>query len=171
MFERVDGKIVGNQDQMQLYWTELPEFGHLQSHRKSDDARQGGGGDDAHLGLLRDGLARLLDDEGQAYALLQERFLAFLSTLLGFPSASFDVAATLWAYGLDSLSAVSCQYWFHRGSFSPLSFPLFVVAMAVGAKFLCVELEIDVSVGEVLNAASIAGLVTKALEKVRTKRS
>ena len=126
MFERVDGKIVGNQDQMQLYWTELPEFSHLQSHRKSsDDARrQQGGGGDANLGLLCDGLARLLDDEGQAYALLQERFLAFLSTLLGFPSASFDVAATLWAYGLDSLSAVSCQYWFHRGSFSPLPFPL-----------------------------------------------
>ena len=110
MFERVDGKIVGNQDQMQLYWTELPEFGHLQSHRKSDKIGNGNEG----MGL-RESLGKLNDEEWAG--MLQGRFLGFLSTLLGFAKESFDGKARLGAYGLDSLSAVSCQYWFHRGLF------------------------------------------------------
>ena len=110
MFERVDGKIVGNQDQMQLYWTELPEFSHLQSHRKSGTSGKRAG----DLGL-KDSLRMLNDEEWSK--MLQERFIEFLSTLLGFAKENFDGKARLGAYGLDSLSAVSCQYWFHRGLF------------------------------------------------------
>ena len=113
MFERVDGKIVGNQDQMQLYWTELPEFSHLQSHRTSGTSGKGAG----DLGL-RESLGKVSD--GEWAGMLSERFLGFLATLLGFAKESFDGKARLGAYGLDSLSAVSCQYWFHRGLFSLL---------------------------------------------------
>lgn len=108
MFERVDGKLVGSQDQTQLYWTELPEFSHLQSHRFGDAKERS----DEKLSLreqLRD------SDKMDPRVVLLEAFLAFLSQLLGFSSESFNPAVSLAMYGLDSLSAVSCQYWFYRG--------------------------------------------------------
>ena len=113
MFERIDGKLMGSQDQAQLYWTELPEFSHLQAHRLSD-AKEGHG---PKLSL-REQLQNCCEKE--AHAVLLEAFLAFLSQLLGFSSESFSPASSLAMYGLDSLSAVSCQYWFYRGMFAPL---------------------------------------------------
>ena len=108
MFERVDGKLMGSQDQTQLYWTELPEFSHLQSHRLSDAEDKL----DTKLSLCE----QLRNSNGKdAHAVLLEAFLAFLAQLLGFNSGSFNPALALAMYGLDSLSAVSCQYWFYRG--------------------------------------------------------
>lgn len=108
MFERVDGKLVGSQDQTQLYWTELPEFSHLQSHRLSDAKEK------VHVELsLREQLRDC--DKENAHSVLFQAFLAFLTQLLGFSSESFNPALSLAMYGLDSLSAVSCQYWFYRG--------------------------------------------------------
>lgn len=112
MFERVDGKLMGSQDQTQLYWTELPEFSHLQSHRLSDATEK----PDVKLSLreqLQEG------NDKDAHAVLLEAFLAFLTQLLGFSSESFNPALSLAMYGLDSLSAVSCQYWFYRGVLIP----------------------------------------------------
>ncbi len=108
MFERVDGKLVGSIDQQQLYWTELPEFGFLQSHRLSS----GKEGASTKAGLLEQ--VRKLN-ERDAKAALLVAFFAFLSELLGFPNTTFDATSSLSMYGLDSLSAVSCQYWFHKG--------------------------------------------------------
>lgn len=108
MFERVDGKLVGSQDQTQLYWTELPEFSHLQSHRLSDAKEK----IDEKLSL-REQLQKC--DKKNAHTVLLEAFLTFLTQLLGFSSESFNPALSLAMYGLDSLSAVSCQYWFYRG--------------------------------------------------------
>lgn len=109
MYERVDGKLLGSQDQTQLYWTEVPEFSHLQSHRLS--SAKGGKGD-SQLSL-RKRLQGL--NKGGAHGIAMEAFLAFLSQLLGFESSTFNPGSPLAVYGLDSLSAVSCQYWFYRG--------------------------------------------------------
>ena len=111
MFDRVDGKLVGSRDQVQLFWTELPEFGFLQNHKLGDTEVSP---NDAKLSL-REKVLSLPDKEAQN--LLQAAFIAFLSQLLGFDAGKLDPSSSLAAYGLDSLSAVSCQYWIHRSRY------------------------------------------------------
>lgn len=110
MFERVDGKLVGSQDQTMLYWTELPEFGFLQSYRKTWNTDQDKGEKDLSLKDQVDALGEL-----DARLRLLGSFLSFLAGLLGYEVGVFDPTSPLVTYGLDSLSGVSCQYWFHRG--------------------------------------------------------
>lgn len=109
MFERVDGKFLGSQDQTMLYWTELPEFSRLQAHRRTWESDDEGGRDES----LRKKLSYLGSVEG--IDTLTGEFLEFPAKLLGFSQEIFDPKSGLAAYGLDSLSGVSCQYWFHRG--------------------------------------------------------
>lgn len=108
MFDRVDGTLVGSRDQTQLFWTELPEFAFLQNHKLGDT-------DERLADTKRSPRERaLLLPEHEAQEVLQEAFIGFLSQLLGFPVAKFQPTSPFTAYGLDSLSAVSCQYWLHR---------------------------------------------------------
>ena len=109
MFECIDGKLVGSQDQTQLYWTDLPEFGHLQSHSLSEATNK----PDRQLNL-QERIQSLNKEE--ARITLLEAFLDFLSKLLGFATSTFNPTSPLSMCGLDSLSAVSCQYWFYKGS-------------------------------------------------------
>jgi NAD(P)-dependent dehydrogenase (short-subunit alcohol dehydrogenase family) len=111
MFDRVDGRLKGSKDQTHLFWTELPEFGFLQDHKLSDDQDETS---DAEVSL-RDRVLRSSEEDGKA--LLQEAFIGFLSQLLGFDTAKFQPSSSLSTYGLDSLSAVSCQYWLHRSMY------------------------------------------------------
>lgn len=115
MFDRIDGDLVGSRDQKQLFWTELPEFGFLQNHKLGDTAT---GLDDKNISLRDRALSRP-DDEAQS--LLADAFIEFLSQLLGFEKSKLQTTSSLNAYGLDSLSAVSCQYWIHRSRDIPES--------------------------------------------------
>lgn len=110
MFERVDGKIVDRPDQ--IYWTELPEFGHLQVHRRSNLVEKG----ETKISLRE----KLRGTNGEVIAQneLRDVFISFLSRLLEFGAFNFSDTSELEMYGLDSLSAVSCQYWFFRGQYS-----------------------------------------------------
>ncbi len=112
MFDRVDGHLVGSRDQMQLFWTELPEFGFLQNHKLGNTETRP---DDQKLSL-RDRALGLSD--GEAQTAIQKAFIEFLSQLLGFDTGKLEPTSSLAAYGLDSLSAVSCQYWLHRSVFT-----------------------------------------------------
>ena len=114
IFERVDGKLIGSQDQTQLYWTEVPEFGFLQSHRLSSVK----GELNAQSHSLRERMQML--DEKQAIAIGLEAFTGFLEQLLGFESKRFNPSERLAMYGLDSLSGVSCQYWLCKGAWSEM---------------------------------------------------
>ena len=107
MFERIDGKIAGKPDQ--LYWTELPEFGHLQEHKRGDLADRG-----KNKVTLREKITKL-DDQGAARMELRDGFIFFLSQLLRIDQSNLMNTSELATYGLDSLSAMSCQYWFFRG--------------------------------------------------------
>lgn len=107
MFERIDGKLAGRSDQ--LYWTELPEFGHLQEHKRGDLAHRG-----KNKVTLREKITKL-DDKGAARRELTAGFTLFLSQLLRIDQSNFKNTNELAMYGLDSLSAMSCQYWFFRG--------------------------------------------------------
>lgn len=53
--------------------------------------------------------------EKEMTAIVLEAFITFLATLLGFPASTSIESSPLAQYGLDSLSAVGCQYWLHRG--------------------------------------------------------
>ena len=110
IFEReADGSLAGHTEP--LFWTELPEFGHLQRYKVGDRVLDGAGrGDKA---TLRDELGRL-DKEGMKKA-VTESFIEFLSRLLGFGADTFDPQHMLTMYGMDSLNGVACQYWFHKG--------------------------------------------------------
>lgn len=76
----------------------------------------GAEGRDAGQGAtLRERIARL--DDASAAEAIRDAFLAFMAGLLGFKAATFDLGCALSVYGTDSLSGVSCQYWFHKGLF------------------------------------------------------
>ncbi|MCJ1246139.1 hypothetical protein MMC30_003344 [Trapelia coarctata] len=131
MFDRVDGKLVGSQDQTQLYWTEVPEFGFLQEHGLSGGNENGG----KEVGLREriEGVERV-----EAGEMVGRAFEGFVRALLGFEG---EVGGEMGEWGLDSLSGVSCQYWFYR------------------------ELGVDVSVKEVLGARSVGELVGVVVER------
>ncbi|MCJ1465537.1 hypothetical protein MMC07_004155 [Pseudocyphellaria aurata] len=106
MFERVDGKIADRPEQ--LYWTELPEFGHLQVHKRSDLAGQG------RTEISLRNKIKKLEDDGAARTELRDAFIIFLSQMLRLDRTTFTERSDLTTLGFDSLSAVSCQYWFFR---------------------------------------------------------
>jgi len=112
MFERVDGQLVGEMDQTHLFWTEVPEFGFLMEHRVSNAGGnvKGKGGKEVGLRERMGGLER-----GEAGEVLREAFGAFLGGLLGWEVGRGGAGGARGVYGLDSLSGVSCQYWFYRG--------------------------------------------------------
>lgn len=109
MFERVDGKIAGRGDP--LYWTEVPEFGHLSTYKLSNTGK----GSEKEKTLREK--VKAAEGEEEKKQVVLEAFITFLSSLLGFPKSTFIESSPLAQYGLDSLSAVSCQYWLHRGMF------------------------------------------------------
>ena len=109
MFVRMDGRIEGRSDP--LHWTEVPEFGHLSTYKRSNAGR--GAGKERSL---RERIGAL-EGEEEKQELLTETFRTFLSGLLGFPESTFGDTNKLAMYGLDSLSAVSCQYWLFRGMY------------------------------------------------------
>ena len=129
MLERVNGKIVGSQDQTQLIWTEFPEvrtlsakdslgidviltlpkLSHLQNHKLIED-----GTSRAEAMTLSQRL-ELMSDRREINSAILKAFFKFLAQLQGFDESSFDPIASLSSFGLDSLGAVSCQFWFHRG--------------------------------------------------------
>ncbi|MCJ1421842.1 hypothetical protein MMC32_008209 [Xylographa parallela] len=115
MFDRIDGELVGSRDQMQLY-----------KGKKQFS--------------IREQLAEV--PTTVVPGAMQDAVLAFVAQLLGFDTSVFDPASSLAIYGLDSLSAVSCQYWFHR------------------------ELSIDVAVTAVLNACINLGTDQASLFEV-----
>lgn len=70
--------------------------------------------------LLQDASSVLPSTTGpdaKAKTLMTNAFLAFLSNLVGFAKDALDPAQPLAMCGIDSLSGVSCQYWFWRGEF------------------------------------------------------
>ena len=111
MLERVNDKLIGNVSTTELYWTELPEFSHLQYHIRT---RSGAKRKDANL--LQQ-LRTVSREEGMQD--LQSAFVEFLAGLLGLKELQVDGTLSFLTYGLDSLSGVACQYWFHRGVSSP----------------------------------------------------
>ena len=55
-------------------------------------------------------------DAAQLRDVIRVAFLNFLSQLLGFGVDTFDPSQALNMYGIDSLSGLSCQFWFHKGT-------------------------------------------------------
>lgn len=106
VFETLDDVIQCTPDQNQLFWTEWPEFGLLFDHKfrtteavKAISLREqlwGKHSDEIHKDLL------------QAFGLC-------ISSVLGYDVASLDPGLSLASYGVDSLNAISCRYWFFQG--------------------------------------------------------
>ena len=112
MFEReVDGSLVGHTEP--LFWTDWPEFGHLQQYKLPTTV----GGNNTTKAPLKDqvAVAGHKGDMQQIKNTIRDAFLTFLSQLLGFGVDAFDPSQALAMYGIDSLSGVSSQYWFHKG--------------------------------------------------------
>lgn len=113
MFEReADGSLAGRTEP--LFWTDWPEFWHLQRYKLSTVV----GGSESSEAPLKDQIAVLhhQGDMDQIRDTIRKAFLTFLSQLLGFGVDAFDPSQALTMYGIDSLSGVSCQYWFHKGT-------------------------------------------------------
>ena len=105
MFETLDGVVQSTPEENQLFWTESPEFGFLLDHRLSAS------------GMTRSmSLLEQIQSQGDeaAYDTLLQGFLLCLNNVLGYAIANLDPASSLASYGLDSLNAVSCRYWFFK---------------------------------------------------------
>jgi NAD(P)-dependent dehydrogenase (short-subunit alcohol dehydrogenase family) len=105
MFETLDGVVQSSPEENQLFWTESAEFGFLLDHRLSDS------GTVKSVSLLEQ-LGSQADEI--AYHTLLQGFLHCLNSVLGYAVANLDPASSLASYGLDSLNAVSCRYWFFK---------------------------------------------------------
>ena len=113
MFEReADGSLAGRTEP--LSWIDWPEFGHLQQYKLPAIVD----GSDTSTAQLRDQIAAMRRHGAteQVKDAIRDAFLTFLSQLLGFGVDAFDPSQALMMYGIDSLSGVSCQYWFHKGT-------------------------------------------------------
>ena len=114
MFEReADGSLSGRTEP--VMWTDWPEFGHLQQYKLRTGSES-----DLNKASLKDQVAASRHKGGpeQMKDIIRKAFLTFLSQLLGFAVDAFDTSQALNMHGIDSLSGVSCQYWFHRGTVS-----------------------------------------------------
>ena len=93
--------------QNQLFWTEWPEFGFLLNHKLSTSGV-------VNSVSLRE---HLKEQDGEpAHKSLLQAFLVCLSNILGYDVGDLDPASSLASYGIDSLNAVSCRYWFFKGN-------------------------------------------------------
>ena len=113
MFEReVDGNLANRTEP--LLWTDWPELGHLQQYKISVAEDKNKTVDAS----LKDQVATMCHkgDAAQMRDVIRDGFLSFLSQLLGFGVDTFDPSQALNMYGIDSLSGLSCQYWFHKGT-------------------------------------------------------
>ena len=113
VFEReADGSLSGRTEP--VMWTDWPEFGHLQQYK----LRTGSSESDLNKASLKDQVAAMRHKgvPEKMKDIIRNAFLTFLSQLLGFGVEAFDTSQALNMHGIDSLSGVSCQYWFHRGT-------------------------------------------------------
>jgi hypothetical protein len=113
MFETIDGIVQSKPEQNQLFWTESPEFGFLLDHKFSTTGP-------TKVVSLCDQLAT--QETELAQKTLLEAFLGCLSNVLGYDVSVFDAASSLASYGLDSLNAVACRYWFFKRPYFQFSF-------------------------------------------------
>ena len=110
MFETLDDVVQCAPEQNQLFWTEWPEFGFLFDHNvRTTEA--------VKAISLREQLQE--KDSDAAHEILLQAFLLCLSSVLGYDVASLDPGLSLASYGVDSLNAVSCRYWFFKGRWLP----------------------------------------------------
>ena len=107
MFESIDDVVQSNPDQNQLFWAESPEFGFLLDHQLSTSETPR----DVSL------QSRLYNqkDRQEAYSILLDAFLTFFGNMLGYDITLIDPMLSIASYGMDSLSAVACRYWFFKG--------------------------------------------------------
>ncbi|PLB45025.1 putative polyketide synthase [Aspergillus steynii IBT 23096] len=126
MFQSLDGAIQRREDQRQLFWAETAEFGFLFDHKVQEE-------DNAVVCSLRDQL--LGGNPGQGLEALLKAFLAFLGSILGYEADSLDPSRPMASFGLDSLNAVTCRFWFFQ------------------------ELAVDVPLFQVLGADSVTSLL------------
>ena len=104
MFETVDGVIQKTASQSQAFWTDMPEFGTLMSHVST--------GAESESRSLKEQLQSATEQE--ACQILSDAFSKCLATLMGYPVDKLDLDSSIAAYGLDSLNAMSCRYWFFQ---------------------------------------------------------
>jgi amino acid adenylation domain-containing protein len=131
MFETVDGVIQKTASQSQAFWTDMPEFGTLMSHVAT--------GVQSETRSLKERLQSSTEQE--ACQILSEAFSECLATLMGYPVDKLDLDSSIAAYGLDSLNAMSCRYWFFQ------------------------QIGVDVPVFDILGCKSIRALLLRIVAK------
>ncbi|KAK6541942.1 hypothetical protein TWF694_007715 [Orbilia ellipsospora] len=134
MFERINDKIKAKEWQTQLFWTDYPDFGFLFSHTLDLQ-----GSNDSDVSLLEQIKSQ---DAPTAHNTLLAAFSKTLASMLGYDLSAIDPTSALAAYGLDSLSAVTCRYWFFK------------------------ETSVDVPVFDILGCKSLNALITRVLGKL-----
>ncbi|KAL4965980.1 uncharacterized protein BDV14DRAFT_199431 [Aspergillus stella-maris] len=122
-----------------VFWSERPLFRNLYSnHDFSNNSSTVGGSAIKDLAVH----IRYVPDTEERRAIITEAFVEKISAVLGIAVESITPGNALSAYGMDSIVAVEFRKWFTK------------------------VVRIDVSLFDVLGAASISGLLGKALEIV-----
>ncbi|KAK4448640.1 Nonribosomal peptide synthetase-like protein [Podospora aff. communis PSN243] len=139
MFATVDGLLQARSTQKQIFWADFAEFGCLMDHQRSNGGSASKVADSRSLG---DRLRDQLGAGGDGYEMLLAGFMGCLVDVLGYKLETLDPSSPVSSYGLDSLNAVACRYWFFK------------------------EVGVDVPVFDVLGCKSIQGLVERVNEKL-----
>ncbi|CAI7643289.1 unnamed protein product [Penicillium glandicola] len=129
--------ITGLKMSQDVFWSQRPLFRNLYSNYDFGDSAAGGS-------VVKDLAAhiRSTPNAEERSAILTEAFVEKISAVLGIATESITPSNALSAYGLDSIVAVEFRRWFTK------------------------VMEVDVSLFDVLGAASISALLSKALDLV-----
>jgi acyl transferase domain-containing protein/NADPH:quinone reductase-like Zn-dependent oxidoreductase/NAD(P)-dependent dehydrogenase (short-subunit alcohol dehydrogenase family) len=120
-----------------VFWSQRPLFRNLYSNYDFGDHATGGS-------VVKELAAhiRSISNAEERSAIMTEAFVEKISAVLGIATESITPSNALSAYGLDSIVAVEFRRWFTK------------------------VVEVDLSLFDVLGAASISALLAKALELV-----
>lgn len=120
-----------------VFWSERPLFRNLYNNYEF--------GDNASIGgVVKDLSAHIRSKSNldERRAILTEAFIQKISSVLGVAADAITPINALSAYGLDSIVAVDFRKWFTK------------------------DVKVDISVFDILGAASISSLLSKALQVV-----
>lgn len=107
-FKSINGVIQCDAGQTQMFWTQSTEFQSLLDHHLDDTKTA------KELSLIEQ-----IGEMGpaEAHKLALDAFFVALGSVLGYDVGDIDASKSLTSYGLDSLNAVACRFWFSKREF------------------------------------------------------
>ncbi|CAG8950778.1 hypothetical protein HYFRA_00002991 [Hymenoscyphus fraxineus] len=106
-FRIVEGEIIANSKQNQIFWSDWPEFGHFFDYEQP-------GLVSPKEKTLVERIEDSYEHKDEQYLIIYEAFSECLGDVLGRDMEGLDSNMSVAALGLDSLNTITCRYWFFK---------------------------------------------------------